>query len=102
MQTGVYGYEHSLHWILSVSHSLGVLDSLVQAVTITAIRSEIRGSLLHSSAHMTAPFLVSVSYGFGYLYFVEFGLHGLIISGQSSYGYVLCLVVGQTKLVLGT
>ena len=57
---------------------------------------------LHPSLHMTAPFTLLVSYGFGLLYFVELGLHGLIISGQPSYSHVLCLVVGQTKLVLGT
>ena len=77
-------------------------SSMVQSDTDGRPNCIIRENRLHPSLRMTAPFMFSVSYGFGLLYFVEFGLHGLIISGQSSYGYVLCLVVGQTKLVLGT
>ena len=81
---------------------VGTLASKEQPDTGGRPNRKIRENHLHPSLHMTAPFAFLVSYGFGFLYFVEFGLHGLIISGQSSYGYVLCLVVGQTKLVLGT
>ena len=75
---------------------------MVQSDTDGQLNRKIRESRLRSSLHMTAPFMFLVSSGFGLLYFVELGLHGLIVSGQPSYSHVLCLVVSQAKLVLGT